>query len=97
MPAQAAGEVWERIRTKGRSQGLLERGFDVAHSLRLESGYILFSQEFQELDEAATRRSRLLRHHELFCTFIPLMPRGLILQYFVRINQHDDNKQRRAL
>ncbi len=27
------------------------------------------------LDEAATRRSRLLRHHELFCTFIPSNPR----------------------
>ena len=49
------------------------------------------------LDEAATRRNRLLLHHELFCTFIPLMPRGLIVQYFVRINQHDDNTHRRAL
>ena len=48
------------------------------------------------LDEAATRRSRQLLRHELFCTFIPLMPRGLIVQYFVRINQHDDD-HRRAL
>jgi hypothetical protein len=49
------------------------------------------------LDEAATRRNRLLLRHELFCTFIPLMLRGLIVQYFVRINQHDDNTHRRAL
>lgn len=28
------------------------------------------------LDEAATRRSRLLWRRELFCTFIPAMPRG---------------------
>ena len=27
------------------------------------------------LDEAATRRNPLLRHHELFCTFIPSIPR----------------------
>jgi len=48
------------------------------------------------LDEAATRRSGLLLRHELFCTFIPLMPRGLIVQYFVRINQHEE-PHRRAL
>lgn len=49
------------------------------------------------LDEAATRRNRLLRHHELFCTFIPSILMGLILQYFVRIDQHDDDTHRRAL
>lgn len=48
VPAEAAVEVWERIRAEGRSQGVVECGFDAADSLRVESGYILFSQELGE-------------------------------------------------
>ncbi|MDZ7585705.1 MAG: hypothetical protein U0938_12880, partial [Thiobacillus sp.] len=43
-----------------------------------------------ELDEAATRRSRLAEPHDIFCTFISSPLREVILQYFVRINQHDE-------
>jgi hypothetical protein len=46
------------------------------------------------LDEAATRRSRLAEPYDIFCPFIPSLPRGLIVQYFVRINQHDDHHHR---
>jgi hypothetical protein len=46
------------------------------------------------LDEAATRRSRLTEPHDLFCTFISSPLREVILQYFVRINQHDERKFR---
>jgi hypothetical protein len=55
---------------------------------------------FSQLDEAATRRNRLLRHHDGFphpAIFIPSILRGLIVQYFVRIDQHDDDTHRRAL
>lgn len=48
----------------------------------------------EELDEAATRRSRLVEPHDIFCTFIPSFLRGLIVQYFVRKNQHDDHHGR---
>ena len=48
VPAEAAMEVWERIRAEGRSHGAVECGFDAANSLRIESGYILFSQELKE-------------------------------------------------
>jgi aminomethyltransferase len=48
VPTEAAVEAWERIRTEGRTYGLLECGFDAAHSLRVEAGYILFSRELGE-------------------------------------------------
>jgi len=41
------------------------------------------------LDEAATRRSRKLRPHDLFCTFAPSFCEGLILHNIVRTRQHD--------
>jgi hypothetical protein len=43
-----------------------------------------------ELDEAATRRSPLSEPSDIFCTFTPSPLREVILQYFVRINQHDE-------
>lgn len=48
VPAEAAGEAWERILTEGRAHGVLECGSDAAHSLRVEAGYILFSRELEE-------------------------------------------------
>ena len=48
VPAEAAVEVWERIRADGESEWMVECGFDAANSLRVESGYILFSQELTE-------------------------------------------------
>ena len=48
VPEEAAVEVWEHVRAEGRSQGVVECGFDAANSLRVESGYILFSRELGE-------------------------------------------------
>jgi aminomethyltransferase len=45
VPADDAVVAWQRILTEGRSDGLLECGFEAANSLRIESGYILFSRE----------------------------------------------------
>ena len=42
------------------------------------------------LNEAATRRNRLAEPHDLFCIFTPSNPKDVILQYFMRINQHDE-------
>ncbi len=40
-----AADTWEALLSHGKPQGLQECGFDAANSLRIESGYILFSRE----------------------------------------------------
>ncbi|MDP2995645.1 MAG: hypothetical protein Q8N46_11060, partial [Anaerolineales bacterium] len=59
---------------------------------RKSEGLRAFAQSLSTdgLDEAATRRSRLAEPHDIFCTFISSPLREVILQYFVRINQHDE-------
>jgi hypothetical protein len=52
-------EVWQR-----------QAGMDWT----IEETDVLYSVKVG-LDEAATRRKPLLWHHELFCTFIPSIPR----------------------
>jgi aminomethyltransferase len=47
VPAADAVHIWQRILAEGRRDGLQECGFDAANSLRIESGFILFSRELQ--------------------------------------------------
>lgn len=45
VPAGVAAIVWERFRRAGEPYGLRECGFEAANSLRIESGYVLYSRE----------------------------------------------------
>ena len=46
--ASAAAQLWRGLREAGAPSGLRECGFDAANSLRIESGYILFSHELAQ-------------------------------------------------
>ena len=45
VAASAAAQLWRGLCEAGAPSGLRECGFDAANSLRIESGYILFSHE----------------------------------------------------
>jgi aminomethyltransferase len=45
VPAQAGEPVWNELLRSGAEAGVRECGFDAANSLRVESGYVLFSNE----------------------------------------------------
>lgn len=45
VPAKAGALAWKRLLKAGAALGVRECGFDAANSLRVESGYILFSHE----------------------------------------------------
>src|SRR5215471_15795737 len=45
VPASAGADAWRKLVEIGAREGLLECGFAAANSLRIESGYILFSAE----------------------------------------------------
>lgn len=45
VPATAGADVWSKLLDAGIDAGLHECGFEAANSLRIESGYILFSAE----------------------------------------------------
>jgi aminomethyltransferase len=45
VPAQAGEAAWKALLHAGAAAGARECGFDAANSLRVESGYILFSNE----------------------------------------------------
>jgi aminomethyltransferase len=45
VPATAGADVWRNLLEIGVDAGLRECGFEAANSLRIESGYILFSAE----------------------------------------------------
>ena len=45
VPAVAGVPVWQKLLTTGTGAALCECGFEAANSLRVESGYILFSAE----------------------------------------------------
>lgn len=48
VDATAAARLWQGLREAGARYGLRECGFDAANSLRIESGYILFSRELAQ-------------------------------------------------
>lgn len=48
VEAGTAARVWQGLREVGAPYGLRECGFDAANSLRIESGYILFSHELAQ-------------------------------------------------
>ena len=45
VPATAGAEVWRKLVDAGVDAGLRECGFEATNSLRIESGYLLFSAE----------------------------------------------------
>jgi aminomethyltransferase len=45
VAADDAAELWAALLAAGGSDGLLECGFEAADSLRIESGYVLFTRE----------------------------------------------------
>lgn len=48
VPAHLAVSAWEHFRRTGEPHGLRECGFEAANSLRIESGYVLYSREFTQ-------------------------------------------------
>lgn len=48
LPAADAVPAWQLIEAQGKPHGLLACGFEAANILRIESGYILFSNELRE-------------------------------------------------
>lgn len=48
VDATAAAHLWQGLREAGARYSLRECGFDAANSLRIESGYILFSHELAQ-------------------------------------------------
>jgi len=61
VPAAAGDDVRRKLVAAGADAGLRECGFDAANSLRIESGYILFSSELaMRVDPFELGLSRLL-------------------------------------
>jgi len=65
VPTAAGAPVWQRLLAVGAEAALCECGFEAANSLRVESGYILFSAELAVApDPFELGFSRLVNGHD---------------------------------